>query len=199
MGSYWKQKIWSRLRSCLYEVAFVPTHVMTAQLAQSGRQERPSHRLLSTAPKSTTCWCHIGHCSLPISIVPASGMHAPWGGPQPACLWADVMQLGTLLNPPSASQQLLSVSVYTATCLLAACRPKQLVLPAVPESSGLLAACRNGHNELEDPSVTLPLTYQAVANHPPVAQLYSSHLLQQGVVTETDVRGWQVIALQPYW
>ena len=91
------------------------------------------------------------------------------------------------------------MSVYTATCLLAACRPNQLVLPAVPESSGLLAACRNGHNELEDPSVTLPLTYQAVANHPPVAQLYSSHLLQQGVVVETDVRGWQVIALQPYW
>ena len=107
------------------------------------------------------------------------------------------MQLGTVPDLSSASQQLLSVFVYTATCLLAACRPDQLVLPAAPEFSGLLAACRNGHNELEDPSVTLPLTYQAVANHPPVAQLYSSHLLQQGVLTEADVKGWQVIALNP--
>ena len=71
------------------------------------------------------------------------------------------------------------------------------MLLVAPESPGLLAACRNGHNELEDPSVTLPLTYQAVANHPPVAQLYSSHLLQQGAVTDADVKRWQVTALHP--
>lgn len=107
------------------------------------------------------------------------------------------MEPGTALVLSSASQQLLSVIGYTTTCALAACRPTQLVLPAASESSDLLAACRNGHNELEDPSVTLPLTYQAVATHPPVAQLYSSHLLQQGVVTEADVKGWQVVALSP--
>ena len=105
--------------------------------------------------------------------------------------------LGTALNLSSASQQLLSGVVYTAACVLASCRPNQFVHPAASETSGLLAACRNGHNELEDPSVTLPLTYQAVANHPPVTQLYSSHLQQQGVVTEADVKGWQVIAEEP--
>ena len=121
----------------------------------------------------------------------ASGMHAPWGGLQPACLKADMHAAG---DSPDSFQCFPAAAAW----LLAACRLNQLVLPAAPETSGLLDACRNGHNELEDPSVTLPLTYQAVANHPPVAQLYSSDLLQQGVVTEADVKGWQVTPLTPY-
>lgn len=35
---------------------------------------------------------------------------------------------------------------------------------------------RNGHNEQDDPSVTLPLSYQLIEQHPPVLELYSRKL-----------------------
>lgn len=35
---------------------------------------------------------------------------------------------------------------------------------------------RNGHNELDDPRVTLPLTYSIITSHPTVLELYSKKL-----------------------
>jgi 2-oxoglutarate dehydrogenase complex dehydrogenase (E1) component-like enzyme len=35
---------------------------------------------------------------------------------------------------------------------------------------------RNGHNEQDDPSVTLPLTYSIVEHHPTVLELYEQQL-----------------------
>jgi len=35
---------------------------------------------------------------------------------------------------------------------------------------------RNGHNEQDDPSVTLPLTYSIIDQHPTVLELYSRQL-----------------------
>ena len=54
--------------------------------------------------------------------------------------------------------------------------------------------CRYGHNELDDPTITLPLSYQAVAQHPPVLQRYASKLHQMGVVGTSEVHSLQVTA-----
>jgi 2-oxoglutarate dehydrogenase E1 component len=35
---------------------------------------------------------------------------------------------------------------------------------------------RNGHNEQDDPSVTLPMTYNIIDHHPTVLELYSRQL-----------------------
>jgi 2-oxoglutarate dehydrogenase complex dehydrogenase (E1) component-like enzyme len=35
---------------------------------------------------------------------------------------------------------------------------------------------RNGHNELDDPRVTLPLTYQLIQQHPTVLEIWSKKL-----------------------
>lgn len=35
---------------------------------------------------------------------------------------------------------------------------------------------RNGHNEQDDPSVTLPLSYHIINRHPTVLELYSKQL-----------------------
>lgn len=35
---------------------------------------------------------------------------------------------------------------------------------------------RNGHNEQDDPSVTLPLTYTIIDHHPTVLELYTRQL-----------------------
>jgi len=50
---------------------------------------------------------------------------------------------------------------------------------------------RHGHNELEDPTPTMPLTYKAVAGHPPTVETYKRRLLAEGVVTEDEVEAWQ--------
>jgi 2-oxoglutarate dehydrogenase E1 component len=35
---------------------------------------------------------------------------------------------------------------------------------------------RNGHNELDDPRVTLPLSYQLIEQHPTVLEIYARKL-----------------------
>lgn len=56
----------------------------------------------------------------------------------------------------------------------------------------MMSVCRYGHNELDDPTITLPLSYQAVAHHPPVLQLYASKLDALGVLTSSQVHALQV-------
>ena len=51
---------------------------------------------------------------------------------------------------------------------------------------------RYGHNELEDPKATLPLTYGRIIAHPPVLQLYSEKLQEAGLVSQAEVNAWQV-------
>ena len=50
---------------------------------------------------------------------------------------------------------------------------------------------RNGHNELDDPRVTLPLSYKRIAGHPPVLDLYAARLQQEGVVSEEELQQWR--------
>ena len=57
-----------------------------------------------------------------------------------------------------------------------------------------ITGCRYGHNELDDPTITLPLSYQAVAHHPPVLQLYTDKLDKLGLLNSSEVHTWQVSA-----
>jgi 2-oxoglutarate dehydrogenase complex dehydrogenase (E1) component-like enzyme len=50
---------------------------------------------------------------------------------------------------------------------------------------------RNGHNELDVPGVTLPLTYARIAAHPPVLDLYAARLQEEGVVTANQLAQWR--------
>jgi 2-oxoglutarate dehydrogenase complex dehydrogenase (E1) component-like enzyme len=50
---------------------------------------------------------------------------------------------------------------------------------------------RRGHNELDDPRVTLPLTHALVDAHEPVVAQYSARLVAEGVVTRDQVDDWR--------
>lgn len=52
--------------------------------------------------------------------------------------------------------------------------------------------CRYGHNELDDPTITLPVSYQAVAKHPPVVQQYTAKLDDLGLLDSSELHTWQV-------
>jgi 2-oxoglutarate dehydrogenase E1 component len=43
---------------------------------------------------------------------------------------------------------------------------------------------RFGHNEGDEPSFTQPLMYAAIKKHPPISQIYSQQLIDQGVVDQ---------------
>lgn len=51
---------------------------------------------------------------------------------------------------------------------------------------------RFGHNELDDPKTTQPLTYGLIDKHPRVAELYADRLLDAKLVTQAEVDSWQV-------
>lgn len=53
-------------------------------------------------------------------------------------------------------------------------------------------ACRYGHNELDDPTITLPLSYQTIRQHPTVLQLYASKLQEEAVLKRSEVKALQV-------
>jgi 2-oxoglutarate dehydrogenase complex dehydrogenase (E1) component-like enzyme len=50
---------------------------------------------------------------------------------------------------------------------------------------------RLGHNEQDDPSITLPLRTAAIEAQPRVADAYAATLIDQGVVTEAEARRWR--------
>ena len=49
---------------------------------------------------------------------------------------------------------------------------------------------RFGHNEGDDPSFTQPVMYKAISGHPTTRELYTSRLVEEGVVTPDEVDGW---------
>jgi 2-oxoglutarate dehydrogenase E1 component len=49
---------------------------------------------------------------------------------------------------------------------------------------------RFGHNEGDDPTMTQPLMYQKIKDHPSVRQIYTNRLIAEGVATQGEVDGW---------
>ena len=49
---------------------------------------------------------------------------------------------------------------------------------------------RFGHNEGDDPTMTQPLMYKIIKDHPSVRELYAKTLVEQGVATQAEVDGW---------
>ncbi|MFQ5536127.1 MAG: 2-oxoglutarate dehydrogenase E1 component [Gemmatimonadota bacterium] len=47
---------------------------------------------------------------------------------------------------------------------------------------------RHGHNEGDEPAYTQPLLYKKIAEHPTVRTLYARQLVEEGIVTEDEVR-----------
>lgn len=46
---------------------------------------------------------------------------------------------------------------------------------------------RSGHNSIEDPSITQPLTYQLIHNHPSTLEIYKNELIAEGILTQEFV------------
>jgi len=46
---------------------------------------------------------------------------------------------------------------------------------------------RHGHNSLDDPSITIPLTARLIKSHPAALDIYTKKLLDQGVVTPDEL------------
>ncbi|MDE2486736.1 MAG: 2-oxoglutarate dehydrogenase E1 component, partial [Alphaproteobacteria bacterium] len=49
---------------------------------------------------------------------------------------------------------------------------------------------RFGHNEGDDPTMTQPLMYAKIKDHPSVRQLYTTRLIGEGVASQAEVDGW---------
>jgi 2-oxoglutarate dehydrogenase E1 component len=49
---------------------------------------------------------------------------------------------------------------------------------------------RFGHNEGDDPTMTQPLMYKIIKDHPSVRELYAKTLVDQGMATQAEVDGW---------
>ena len=49
---------------------------------------------------------------------------------------------------------------------------------------------RFGHNEGDDPTMTQPLMYAKIKDHPPVREIYARRLIAEGVTTEAEVNDW---------
>ncbi len=47
---------------------------------------------------------------------------------------------------------------------------------------------RFGHNETDEPAFTQPLMYRKIKDHPTTLELYAAKLVQEGTLTEADVR-----------
>jgi 2-oxoglutarate dehydrogenase E1 component len=49
---------------------------------------------------------------------------------------------------------------------------------------------RFGHNEGDDPTMTQPLMYAKIKDHPPTREIYTDRLVAEGVATAEEVQGW---------
>jgi len=49
---------------------------------------------------------------------------------------------------------------------------------------------RFGHNEGDDPTMTQPVMYAIIKDHPPTRELYANRLVAEGVATDEDVKRW---------
>lgn len=49
---------------------------------------------------------------------------------------------------------------------------------------------RFGHNEGDDPTMTQPLMYAKIKNHPSVRDLYAQRLVAEGIATQGEIDGW---------
>ncbi|MDP3852104.1 2-oxoglutarate dehydrogenase E1 component [Phenylobacterium sp.] len=49
---------------------------------------------------------------------------------------------------------------------------------------------RFGHNEGDDPTMTSPLMYAKIKDHPSTREIYGRKLIGQGVITEGELTGW---------
>ena len=49
---------------------------------------------------------------------------------------------------------------------------------------------RFGHNEGDDPTMTQPLMYAKIKDHPTVRDLYAKRLVSEGTATQAEVDGW---------
>jgi 2-oxoglutarate dehydrogenase complex dehydrogenase (E1) component-like enzyme len=57
---------------------------------------------------------------------------------------------------------------------------------------------RNGHNELDDPSITLPLTYARIGRHPTAMAQYGAQLQGEGIISGDELQQWQDDLLAGY-
>ncbi|HWF02025.1 MAG TPA: 2-oxoglutarate dehydrogenase E1 component [Caulobacteraceae bacterium] len=49
---------------------------------------------------------------------------------------------------------------------------------------------RFGHNEGDDPTMTQPLMYRAIKDHPPTREVYARRLIGEGVITAQEAERW---------
>ena len=50
---------------------------------------------------------------------------------------------------------------------------------------------RFGHNEGDDPTMTSPLMYARIKDHPSTEELYAQRLIGEGVATAEEIKGWE--------